>query len=162
MSKGGLDGWPIIEDMLKREGIARQHLNSYNEFIERGLQSIIDEVGDIEIESALGSYRIRLGRIEIGRPKVVEQDGSETHLYPMEARLRNLTYAAPLYLEMMMIDPQNVNLPYHPQRVFVGNLPVMVKSKICALHGLTEEELIDIGEDPKDPGGYFIINGSER
>ena len=156
------DGWPIIEDMLKREGIARQHLNSYNEFIEKGIQSIVDEVGEVEIETPLGNYKIRLGKVEIGRPRVIEQDGSETYVYPLEARLRNLTYAAPLYLEMTIIDPQNANLPYHTQKVFIGNLPVMVKSKICALYGMSEEQLIDLGEDPKDPGGYFIINGSER
>lgn len=160
--KKSFDGWPIIEDMLKREGIARQHLNSYNEFIEHGIQSIVDEVDEIEIETQFGSYKIKLGKVEIGRPRVVEHDGSETYVYPLEARLRNLTYAAPLYLEMTIIDPQNVNLPYHTQKVFIGNLPVMVKSKICTLHGLTDEELIDLGEDPKDPGGYFIINGSER
>jgi DNA-directed RNA polymerase subunit B len=41
------DMWSIIHDILRREGVARQHLNSYNEFMERGLQSIIDEVGEI-------------------------------------------------------------------------------------------------------------------
>ena len=25
--------WPIVQDILKREGIARQHLNSYDEFL---------------------------------------------------------------------------------------------------------------------------------
>ena len=44
--------WPIIQDILKREGIARQHLNSFDEFLERGLQSIINEVAQIEIENA--------------------------------------------------------------------------------------------------------------
>lgn len=160
--KRSFDGWPIIEDMLRREGIARQHLNSYNEFIERGIQSIVDEVGEIEIENQFGNYKIKLGKIEIGKPRVIEHDGSESYIYPSEARLRNLTYAAPLYLEMTVEDPQNANLPYYTQKVFIGNLPVMVKSNVCALYGLTDEELIDLGEDPKDPGGYFIINGSER
>ncbi len=38
----------------------------------------------------------------------------------------------------------------------------MVKSKLCYLYGLSDEELIEKDEDPGDPGGYFIINGSER
>ena len=42
-------GWAIIQDILKREGISKQHLNSFDEFIEKGLQQIIDEIGDIEI-----------------------------------------------------------------------------------------------------------------
>ena len=58
-----LDMWPIINDILRREGVARQHLNSYNEFMDRGLQSIIDEVGEIEIETAEYPYKIKLGKI---------------------------------------------------------------------------------------------------
>jgi DNA-directed RNA polymerase subunit B" len=48
------------------------------------------------------------------------------------------------------------------EEVRIGELPAMVKSKICNLYGLTPEELIELGEDPLDPGGYFIVNGSER
>ena len=49
MMESSIDMWPIINDILRREGVARQHLNSYNEFMERGLQSIIDEVIEIEV-----------------------------------------------------------------------------------------------------------------
>ena len=38
----------------------------------------------------------------------------------------------------------------------------MAKSAACILVRMTEQKLIDHGEDPNDPGGYFIINGSER
>ena len=38
----------------------------------------------------------------------------------------------------------------------------MVKSDLCQLCKMTKEQLVDVGEDPNDPGGYFIINGSER
>ena len=44
--------WSIIQDILTREGIARQHLNSFDEFLENGLQAIIDETNIIEIENA--------------------------------------------------------------------------------------------------------------
>ncbi len=54
--------WPIIQDILKREGIARQHLNSFDEFLERGLQSIINEVGQIEIE--MQSIHIRFNLVK--------------------------------------------------------------------------------------------------
>jgi len=38
----------------------------------------------------------------------------------------------------------------------------MLKSRICALSRLTPDEMLSAGEDPLDPGGYFIVNGSER
>ena len=37
--------WAIIQDILTREGIAKQHLNSFDEFLKKGLQEIIDEIG---------------------------------------------------------------------------------------------------------------------
>src|SRR5215469_8495482 len=96
--------WPIINDILRRDGIARQHLNSYNEFMERGLQSIIDEVGEIEIETAEYPYKIKLGKIKLQQPRIMELDGSITHVAPMEARLRNLTYASPIMLECSIVE----------------------------------------------------------
>ena len=35
-----LDSWAVLRDILQREGVARQHLNSYNEFIAKGLQTV--------------------------------------------------------------------------------------------------------------------------
>src|SRR5436853_1713100 len=49
-----------------------------------------------------------------------------------------------------------------PEMVYVGDLPVMLKSRICLLSKLSSDDLIGVGEDPLDPGGYFIVNGSER
>ncbi|GAO15573.1 hypothetical protein UVI_02050060 [Ustilaginoidea virens] len=46
--------------------------------------------------------------------------------------------------------------------VFVGKLPIMVKSKICHLSRETEESLFTVNECPYDQGGYFVINGSEK
>ena len=48
------------------------------------------------------------------------------------------------------------------EKVYIGELPVMLKSDICHLNGLSAEELVEQGEDPQDLGGYFIVNGSER
>jgi DNA-directed RNA polymerase subunit B len=38
----------------------------------------------------------------------------------------------------------------------------MLKSRLCLLYGNSTDALISLGEDPFDPGGYFIVNGSER
>ena len=77
----------------------------------------------------------------------------------MEARLRNLAYAAPIALEMTpIIDGREQDT----ELVFIGNIPVMLKSKLCFLSQLSNDELVGAGEDPDDPGGYFVVNGSER
>ena len=64
--------WPIIQDILRKEGIAKQHINSFNEFLESGLQSIIKEVSQIEIENAEYPYKVQLGKIKL-------HDGTMAH-----------------------------------------------------------------------------------
>jgi len=151
------DRWAIIEAFFREKGLVRQHLDSYNDFIENKLQEIIDEIGVIETD--IPGYKIKLGRIRVGTPIVQEVDGSEKEVTPMECRLRNLTYAAPLYLTIIPIDN---DIEGEPIEVFIGMMPIMLKSVKCPLSRMTLDELISAGEDPRDPGGYFIINGSER
>ena len=38
----------------------------------------------------------------------------------------------------------------------------MLRSTYCLLSGLTDRDLHEVNECPLDPGGYFIINGSEK
>jgi len=151
--------WNLSKEFIKDSGLVRQHIDSYDDFVDRGLQAIVNEVGELPIE--IGDYplRIKLGKIEIGAPRVIEVDGTERSIYPAEARIRNLTYAAPLHMEMIPVIGEREG---QPEMVYIGDLPVMLKSKICLLSKLSPDDLIGVGEDPLDPGGYFIVNGSER
>jgi DNA-directed RNA polymerase subunit B len=156
----------LLKAFFREKGLVRQHLDSYNEYIDHGLQEVIDEVGEIAIEVPESPYKVKLGQIwiidpqtRITGPYTTEVDGTKHEIYPMEARLRNLTYAAPVALEMTpVIDGREQDT----ELVYIGNIPVMLKSKLCFLSQLSREELIACGEDPDDPGGYFIVNGSER
>ena len=38
----------------------------------------------------------------------------------------------------------------------------MLRSTYCLLSGLTDRDLTELNECPLDPGGYFVINGSEK
>jgi len=151
--------WTVIQDMLVREGISKQHLNSFNEFLENGLQEIINEVAAIDIENAEYPYKIQLGKIKLQRPRMTELDGSITNITPAEARLRNVSYVAPFMLEASVVEDGKI---LETKFIHIGDIPVMVKSTACILVRMAEQKLIDYGEDPSDPGGYFIINGSER
>jgi len=151
--------WAIIQDILSREGIARQHLTSFDEFLTKGLQEIINEIDHIDIENAEYPYRIKLGRIQFKQPRMMELDGSVTHITPAEARLRNVSYVAPLMMEASVIEDGKT---LESRFLHIGDIPVMVKSDGCILRNFTEQKLIDHAEDPEDPGGYFVINGSER
>ncbi|MEM2560287.1 MAG: DNA-directed RNA polymerase subunit B [Candidatus Bathyarchaeia archaeon] len=165
---GPEEAFIIFKSFIEEKGFVRQHLDSYNEFIEHGLQEIVNEIGEIEIEVPEKPYKIRFGKVFIARetengviygPYITEVDGTRHEIYPMEARLRNLTYAMPVSVEIItVVGGKEVD----KEIVYIGDIPTMLKSKYCHLYGLSEEELIAHGEDPLDPGGYFIINGSER
>jgi DNA-directed RNA polymerase subunit B len=121
------------------------------------------ELGDLDVI-------IELGKIRIGRPIVYEANGSQTESIPMMARLRNMTYSAPIYLEFTIVE-EGMEIEVVEEEI--GNMPVMVKSMLCNLHrhyltgeGSSDDDYKNAlkvkGEDPQDPGGYFIVNGTER
>ena len=141
-------------------GFIDHQVKSFNEFIDLHIQKIIDEIGEIQLETPeLAEFKIKLGKVRLPKPNVKEADGATRVITPFEARMRDLTYASPIFVEMIPI----INgVEQEPQEVKLGDLPIMLKSKLCTLYGMTDEELIENGEDPRDPGGYFIINGTER
>ncbi len=145
----------VIKKYLQDHSLVESNITSYNEFIEHRLQEIVDEISaNIENED----FEIKLGKISVEKPKIIEADGSSSLVMPYEARLRNLTYSAPIYLEISVKRGEQVD----SETVEIGKIPVMVGSKLCNTYGMSKEELIQNYSDPLDPGGYFIIKGNER
>ena len=132
----------IIE---KEQGWVNFQIESFNHFIEHGIQNIIDEIQTVSLNPELGDHKLNFGKVHIGRPSIKEADGSTRQIFPNEARIRNLTYAAPVYVD---ITPIINGTSEKPERVHIGNLPIMVKSSLCSTHGLTPKEMVQKGEDP--------------
>jgi DNA-directed RNA polymerase subunit B len=150
----------LLDKFAREKGFVRYQIDSYNDFITRRIPKVLSEIKEIKPEvPELGELKIKLGEFKIGEPRVREADGSERPILPMEARIRNLTYASPMYVEM---TPILNGVESESAMIHFGDMPTMVKSKICPLSRMSTQELIEAGEDPDDPGGYFIINGTER
>jgi DNA-directed RNA polymerase subunit B" len=149
--------WELVEALFKENPLVKQHLDSYNEFANNKIHRIIEEMREIETNKE--GCVIKLHKIRLELPVVTEADGSKRPILPMEARLRNRTYAAPLFLEMSMLES---GVEKDRDEVYIGDLPVMIGSDICHLKGMNHDELIKAGEDPYEQGGYFIVNGSEK
>ncbi|MEM7822909.1 MAG: DNA-directed RNA polymerase subunit B [Candidatus Aenigmatarchaeota archaeon] len=143
----------------KGYGWADFQINSFNKLMDSGLQEIINEIGSLNLTPETGELKLAFGEVTIGKPIIKEADGSTREIFPNEARIRNLTYAAPVFVE---ITPIINGVREKPEVVHICDFPIMVRSKYCLTSGLSEQELIAAGEDPKDCGGYFIINGTER
>ena len=153
---------------------------------ERGIIKLDPErTGGRNIEIHIGRKRDEDGNIDlqakptirIEEPKVMEANGYSHELTPMEARLRNLNYMSPVYVRFEVYeDGIEKEMPESEKWIHVGDLPMMVKSKGCNLNRevierhlertLTDaeylDELVKQKEDPREPGGYFIIGGTER
>src|SRR3989338_967060 len=152
----------IIQKYFEENSFVESNIRSFNNFIEKDIHKIIQEIGDVIptiIPQDMQDFRIKLEKISITKPQIIEADGSKRDIYPMEARLRKISYAAPINLE---ISAHIDGVQREAFTTQIGLLPVMLKSKYCHLHGMKEDELIKHGEDPHDNGGYFILNGNER
>ena len=157
-----LDRGGLIKRYFQDHKFIESSIQSFNTFIERGMQEIIDENKEAEptiIPHNIEKFVIKFGKIWVGKPEITEADGSKRHITPIESRLRKISYSAPIFLEVSahINDVQRESFTAQ-----IGKMPIMLKSKYCHLHGLSKEELIKKGEDPDDPGGYFIINGTEK
>ncbi|MBN2067309.1 MAG: DNA-directed RNA polymerase subunit B'' [Candidatus Diapherotrites archaeon] len=153
-----MKNWELVEAYFHNKNFAQMEIDSFNQFVEKKLPEIIEESG--EIIPKIEEVKIEISDIEVLKPRIVEADGSpRTNFFPMEARIRNRTYSSPLFLTMRLLRRE---VEQDVRRAYIGELPIMLKSNLCWLNGKSEEELIEMGEDPKDTGGYFIINGSEK
>jgi len=147
----------VVKRYLEEHSLVESNIISFNEFIEHRMQEIVDEISET-LKSETEDFEIELGKIKVGKPMIIEADGSSSFITPAEARLRNLTYSAPITLELTVKKEGQID----SEIVEIGRIPIMVKSKVCNTHGMTKEELIQNYNDPMDTGGYFIINGNER
>tara|TARA_Y100000034_G_scaffold134695_2_gene203884 strand:- start:3083 stop:4594 length:1512 start_codon:yes stop_codon:yes gene_type:complete len=152
----------IIKKFFEEHKFVKSNIDSFNSFVDWRMQKIIDaekELMPAVIPVDAEEVKFEFGEVSIKKPIITEADGSERPLYPSESRMRNLTYSAPVFLEVaLIIDGKERDRA----EVQIAEIPVMVKSHLCYLSELTREQLVERGEDPIDPGGYFIINGTER
>jgi|TARA_Y100000310_G_scaffold292645_1_gene321592 DNA-directed RNA polymerase beta subunit len=155
-------GKTLIKKYFDEQSFVDSDIGSYNDFMEKQLNNIIEENKEIIptiIPHNIDEFKIRLDKIWSVKPEITEADGSKRNIFPVEARLRKLTYSAPTYIEVSA----HINGVQRESFVTqIGNIPIMLKSKLCHLNKLSREEMIEKGEDPNEPGGYFIINGTEK
>ena len=145
----------LVEKYLKQHSLVESNILSFNNFLENKLQNIVSEINDSLTHEDI---EIKIGKVKIGGPNIIEADGSSSVLTPMVAKIRNLTYSAPVFIDL--------GVKYGDQtddaEVEIGRIPIMVRSSACTTRGMNREELKENLMDPLDPGGYFIINGNER
>jgi DNA-directed RNA polymerase II subunit RPB2 len=156
--------WSILEKYFQDVGIIRHHIKSYNDFVDRNIQKILDLEPDITVTPKKGQkYTISFGDVYIPPANIIEKRALRD-IYPFEARLRNLDYSTPVYIditETLTENGQAIETITH-KRLLLARIPVMLRSSKCHLSKIPQERNHIANECANDPGGYFIINGNER
>ena len=152
-------------------------IDSFEDFVRNKLPLIIQSTPPITVwheqdpvsKKYKYEFRVSFENISYMKPRIQEATGRVKPMLPMEARVRNFTYAAQMHADVRFTARTYKGTNYETfdeeSRVFegisIGKLPVMLGSSLCLLkdYPLSLEQY---GECAHDPLGYFIIHGSER
>lgn len=175
--------WNLIGSMLKdKNSLTRHQIDSFNSFIHVDLPEIFKRYNPImvatdyskEKQQFMKSCEIRFGQVYVGKPVIQENyhysDNNDSRvgyrpLYPKETRLRNLTYASPVYIDVdwsyTNLEKPSENISKKEKGLLFFRLPVMVGCDACYLSGDVDLQT-DIYDDNFIIKGYFIVNGGEK
>jgi DNA-directed RNA polymerase II subunit RPB2 len=175
--------WTTVNSYFRNrhlDRLVRHQLESYNNFVGYQIIKTIEMFNPVHIKSdndfdpysgkyALETF-ITFTNFNIYRPQIHENNGAIKLMFPQEARLRNFTYASAMTVDinikyvvrngenLVNIQTLHKTLP----KIHIGRMPIMLKSNICVLNQYVHVDHKQSGECRYDPGGYFIINGSEK
>jgi DNA-directed RNA polymerase II subunit RPB2 len=155
----------LLKNFFETNGTAHIQLQSYNDFVTRGIQKIIDEKPEIVINSKKNQKVVfSFSNVFVGNPVTIDEDRVVRKITPAEARTRDLTYQSPVYVDIIekTFDDENLSSEKIYQRVVIAQIPTMIYSVVCNLYNKSKQDRINAGECRFDQGGYFIINGKER
>lgn len=95
-------------------GLIQHQINSFNDFINNGIQRVFDSFGEITVEPGYdpsrrgdGDWRyasVRFGKVTLERPRAwagESSDGKEAlNFLPRHARLQNMTYSSRMKVQV--------------------------------------------------------------
>jgi len=154
----------------KRNYMFRHLYDSYNKFLEEDVKNFLERSDHIfnekiTVEGTVYRRKFRFKNIRVIGPKL--ENGIEP-MFPSDARHRSATYSVKIIADVaqfqekidIMTGKRTENITgIEEVDVPIATIPLMVRSKYCSLNQYKD---IDKNECEYDPGGYFIVNGSEK
>ncbi|KAF2671685.1 beta and beta-prime subunits of DNA dependent RNA-polymerase [Microthyrium microscopicum] len=155
------DKWNLLPAFLKVKGLIKQHIDSFNYFLETDLKQIV-KANQKVCSDVDQKFWLEYTDIRVLRPTRVDEEiqphGGST-VTPHECRLRDMTYAAPIVVDIKYRRGSTI---VKRKDIQIGRMPIMLRSRNCHLKGKNESELACMNECSVDPGGYFIVRGQEK
>ena len=174
----------IVDLYLTRSNnthLVLHQLDSYNRFIKEYLPILIKQHNPYclfynynpELNNYQYEIELRFLDYYLEKPHLRENNGSDRLMYPSDARLRNLTYFAPIFISLEIVTKERslaedgsgrIQLKEMKKildnNICIGKIPIMVGSELCS----TQHKGVkpDSRECKYDKGGYFVVSGSEK
>ena len=187
-------GLQFLEKYFKENDFAltRHHIDSYEHCVFHEIPSIIHAAnpivllkGPLDKDAGIFAYRVEVfiggdaaTPTELGltvSPPVIVLDNGNTvrRMFPNEARLRNLTYAAQISADILVrvtfTKPKEgggYETEIEDAPLIKGfplfRLPILLRSRLCATSVADPVRSEEMGECRNDYGGYFIVAGAEK
>lgn len=153
----------------KKNYIFRHLYDSYNKFLEEDIKVFLEDSDHVFNEKLTHDtvYRrkFRFKNVRIIGPKL--PNGIEP-MFPSDARHRNLTYSVKIIADITQYQEKIDIITDRKTEIITGveeigvpiaTVPLMMRSKYCSLNQYKGN---DLNECDFNPGGYFIVNGSEK
>jgi len=180
--------WKIISMYFRDNPTALidHHLVSYNAFFDKGIKQVLKEKNpirfikdqhekskDFQHQAYLYIGGKNADKLYYGKPIIYDDNDDEHIMYPNEARLRNMTYAFTIHVDIEIeffiksYNESDVVVYEHSEtviipKIYLGKFPIMLQSDMCILKSLSPEVRYNMGECRNDKGGYFIVDGKEK
>ena len=155
----------IIKQYFQKNNVLTDHqISSYDDLIDHIIPNLLNELFPLFIpihNDVLDSICLVIKQTHIDKPVYTENNGCSYPMTPYIAKLKNYTYSLSLLIDYRVeikYTHNNVTTTDIKElnNVLLGKIPIIVKSKYCLSHEITEKECL------YDQGGYVIINGNEK
>ncbi|UYI26234.1 DNA-directed RNA polymerase II subunit RPB2 [Encephalitozoon cuniculi] len=157
----------LIKLFFNEKGLVRQHIESYDYFVDHEIKALVraNQIVDSDIDH---TFYLKYLDIRVAMPSV-EENMVNYNVFPIECRLRDITYSANIYVDIEYVRNRQIIVK---RDVCIGKMPVMLRSSRCHLRRETkgpmegrktkDRRIRESQECPLDVGGYFIVRGIER
>lgn len=161
---------PNDKDVEKLRYLTRPHVESFNYFLETGLNKGIKNLEPAELDlidpkiirdeqkrkvidwDEVTTIRYWVEDIKVHKPTNTDVKRRDQRLLPHESRERSLTYAGEItgkFCYQIVQRRNGVTIKGTPNRIpkSFGKLPIMVGSKACHLQDMTSKQLAAVKEE---------------
>jgi hypothetical protein len=95
------DKWRVLPHFLQVRSLMRQHIDSFDYFVNTEMKEIVQSPSACEIRSEHDpKFYLRYTDCWVGEPSVQEDSYTPTQVTPFQCRLRDCTYSAPIYVNI--------------------------------------------------------------